>query len=76
MTTKDDVIAAVKENHMWINAFALVNPTDELALGIGRDVIAWLQNRENLLPKYVGENEALAELAELTPMLYMSINAS
>jgi len=84
MTTKDDVIKAVSENHIWINAFQLVNPTDELAQQIGYTVIRWLKQRDNLLSKYNGDlscesesiQETIQKMADLTPVLYMSVNAS
>lgn len=83
-TTKDQVIQAVEDNHIWVNAFLLINPTDDIAKDIGYTVIGWLKNRDNLLPKLLdaaGETdpevrESLESLAKLTPTLYMSVNAS
>jgi len=84
MTTKEQVLEAVEQNHIWINAFSLAEPTDEIARQIGYTVIRWLEDRESLLPKYNGDisggseavQEALDRMATLTPVLYMSVNAS
>ena len=84
MTTKEQVLEAVEQNHIWINAFSLAEPNDETARQIGYTVIRWLEERENLLPKYNGDiggeteavQEALDRMATLTPVLYMSVNAS
>ncbi len=82
-TTKDQLIEAVNQNHIWINAFELLNPSDDLAKTLGYCIIRWLKEEDNLLPRYTchsdmnDETMALAErLSELTPVLYMSVNAS
>jgi len=83
-TTESDVIKAVSDNHIWINAFSLINPSDETALSVGRSVIAMLQDKPRLLPKYTASaseldadgKRVMQKMAELTPMLYMSVNAS
>lgn len=31
-------------NIMWVNAFKLINPSDELCLEIGKDVVAFLKH--------------------------------
>lgn len=70
------VVDAVHDNHMWINAFFLINPTDELKMSIGEFVIDGLKNRDALLPSFYGESQAAQELAELSPQFYCRFNAS
>ena len=81
-TTKEQVIEMVESNSIWLNAFHCINPTDEFLIGIGRSVINMLSKRENLLPKYLDDraesetDTSILKLAELTPILYLSINKS
>ena len=74
---KNEIIKAVENNHLWINAFMLVNPSDELKKTIGSWVINSLRNKENLLPMLLSDdNEKITEIQKLTPVFYCSINAS
>jgi hypothetical protein len=74
---RDAVLKAVQDHHIWINAFTLINPTDETLRNIGRVIVEYLRDRANLLPAWHGEAEgAVGDLAKLTHMLYLSINAS
>ena len=86
ITTKDDVIRAVEENHIWINKGRLIGANDAIALDIGRTVIAMLNEKQNLLPSYnnlivdpdifEATKKICDELSELTPVLYLLVNAS
>lgn len=78
MTTKEQILEKVQQNHIWINAFTLIRPSDEVAKSIGYAIINMLKDKDNLLPAYYGEDasEKLEELAKLTPELYLRINAS
>ena len=72
------VLANVESNHLWINAFTLINPTEKTYADIGKMVVDMLQTRENLLPHFYGKDfdGEITELQKLTPVLYMSVNAS
>lgn len=65
-------------NHLWLNAFECIRPTDELKMKIGEWVLRKLNNKENLIPSdaITSDSEVSRELAELTPMLYLRINKS
>lgn len=84
MTTKNEVISAVEANTIWLNATKLINPTDKTLREIGETLVAMLQQKENLLPKYVVADEctseslktAMEDISKLTPVLYLSVNAS
>jgi hypothetical protein len=67
-----------KSNHMWISAFACINPTDELKTQIGAWVLKLLRDEDNLMPSesITSENKTVRELAELTPVLYLMVNKS
>jgi hypothetical protein len=74
---RDAVLKSVQEHHIWINAFTIIRPTDETLRNIGRVIVEYLQNRANLLPAWHGETEGeVGDMAKLTHMLYLSINAS
>lgn len=67
-----------KSNHLWVNAFLCVNPTTELKIQIGEWVLNNLKDKENLLPSssITSEDKTVRELAELTPVLYLSVTKS
>jgi len=75
---KEKVLKAANDNHIWVNAFSLIRPTEETYRNIGKAVVEMLQTKENLLPHYYGEDfdGAITDLQKLTPVLYMSVNAS
>lgn len=83
-TTAADVLRAVETNHIWLNAFRCVNPTPKFCEDLGREILEMLAHRENLLPKFSPNldkeaphvQEALNDMARLTPVLYLSINKS
>ena len=64
------ILKAVRENHIWLNAFACVRPTTEFKIELADAILAMLCDKDALLPA----GEGL--LGELTPMLYLSINKS
>ncbi len=70
-------LKAAEDNHIWINAFRLIRPSPEMYQEIGKMVVEMMKRRENLLPAYFGDPTGeITEMQKLTPMLYMSINAS
>lgn len=79
-TTSKDIVETVQTNHIWLNAFQCVNPTDEYLRDIGRSIIDMLSRKDNLLPSYLDDDpqtgSVLEELANITPVLYLSINKS
>ena len=60
------VAKMAKSNHIWLNAFACIKPTDEYLMQIGRMIIQKLEDDDCLL-----KNEDT-----LSRMLYLSINKS
>ena len=67
------VLKMVHANHIWLNALQCVRPTPKFCEGLGRQILAMLDEKENLLPK---NGEVGDEMAELTPCLYLYINKS
>lgn len=67
-----------QSNHMWLNALACIHPTQDLKIQIGEWVLKLLNDKENLLSSSGIEsaNKTIREVAELTPILYLSINKS
>lgn len=75
---REKVVHMACTNHIWINAFTLVRPTDETYRDIGKTVVDMLKQRENLLPSYYGAEVTgpLTEMQKMTPVLYMCVNQS
>lgn len=46
---ESDVVKAARENHMWLNAFRCVRPTEEFCAEVGRSIIEMLNDPENLI---------------------------
>ena len=38
----EDVLKSVKYNHIWLNAFSCINPTEEFKLQLANDILDWL----------------------------------
>lgn len=68
-----EIAGAAEANHIWINAFSLINPSDDMLMSIGRTVVEMLREKGNLLPARADHDD---KLARLTPTLYMSVNQS
>lgn len=41
-----DVLKAADENHIWLNAFGCINPTDDFLKDVGRSVLRMLDSAE------------------------------
>lgn len=78
--TKDEhdkaILHSVEKNHMWINAFSLIRPTEETKIAIGEWVIDQLKDSESLVPSFYGDDDVAQELGKLTPQFYCRFNAS
>lgn len=73
------VIKKCEDNHLWINkATYLFHPTDEQKIALANIILEKLQMKSTQIPSrgITDECEGMRDLAELTPMLYMSINWS
>lgn len=68
-----EIADAACANHVWLNAMSCIRPTDELKMQIGEQVLRWLDEKDNLLPSRADHE---SDLAQLTPVLYLSINKS
>jgi hypothetical protein len=83
-TTVGDILKAVEENHIWLNAFLCIKPTPEFCQEVGRLVLSMLDEKERLLPSYNADlsiysetgKKAVREISRLTPVLYLSVNKS
>jgi len=68
-----EIAGMASTNHIWLNAFTCIKPTDELKMQIGTLVLDWLNQKDNLIPSRADHE---CSLAKLTPVLYMSVNKS
>jgi len=75
---QEKVIQSVDENHIWLNAFSCIRPTDKFCADLGRQIISMLNNKENLLPSdgITSDNETIRDLSMMTMQLYVRINKS
>lgn len=86
VTTVEDVMEQLSSNHMWVNAFACINPNDELAKQIGYWVLEKLNDRTCAIPAPIKREDveqlspegrkALMGLNKLTPQVYLRFNKS
>lgn len=68
-----EIAGMAESNHIWINAFTLIRPSDETIMSIGRTVVEMLKQKENLIPARANHE---CKMAQLTPKLYLSVNQS
>lgn len=65
---RKDVIRTAKSNHIWLNGFSCIRPTDEFKLDLANSILAMLQQDENTIltnmsrPGYVFETVGQREL--------------
>ena len=80
ITELEDIADKCHGNHIWLNAFSCIDPSDEFCRDIGQTIIDKLNNKDRLLSGYVKPEDRdipeMLSLAELTPMLYIAINKS
>ena len=73
------VMKKVEDNHIWINkATYYFSPTDEHKIALANMILAKLSEKSTQIPSrgITDECKGIRELAELTPILYLSINWS
>lgn len=68
-----EIAEMAETNHIWLNAFQCIRPTPELYEQVGRTVLDWLNQKDNLLPSGADHE---SKMAALTPKLYLSVNKS
>jgi hypothetical protein len=73
------VMKKVEDNHIWINKTTYwFSPTDEQKIALANMILAKLAEKSTQIPSrgITDECKSIRELAELTPILYLSINWS
>jgi hypothetical protein len=72
------VIEKVEKNHIWLNKMNYLFATDEQKIALANIILDKLKCKTTQLPSHciADEDEGMRELAELTPILYLSINWS
>ena len=63
--TDAEIVEFAKGNHTWVNAFSLVNPSDEVLIELGRTLV-----------KRLKESTMCDDLSGTFPMTYIRVNAS
>jgi hypothetical protein len=71
---RENVLRSAENNHIWINGFSLIRPTEELEQSIGREVIRMLKDRDCTIPS------SLCATLDMDPSLHrelvLRVNAS
>ena len=73
------VIKMCEKNHIWLNKMTyFISPTVEQKIALADMILEKLNTKSCLLPSngITVDHEKVRELAELTPILYLSINWS
>lgn len=74
---KNKIIESVEQNHVNINSLLLVRPSEEDYIRMGKLIYSMLKNKDCQLPMlFDGDDDKVTRIQELTPVLYLSINAS
>lgn len=72
-----DVLRAAQANHIWLNAFACVLPTQDFKIQLADQILAMLNDKEALIHDHQDDkNKAMRALGKLTPQLIIRINKS
>jgi hypothetical protein len=73
------VMKKVEDNHIWLNkATYYFSPTDEQKIALANMILEKLKEKSTQIPArgITDDCKGIRELAELTPILYLSINWS
>ena len=75
---KDMVFHLSKINHIWLDAFSCVNPSDEFLKDVGRVVLERLNNKDWLISEIsiIDEMDATGELEIIESQLILRVNKS
>ena len=75
---KDMVYKQSEENHIWLNAFSCVSPSDEFLKGVGRMVLDKLNHKDCLIPGsgITSDIDVMRELSEMGQQLILRVNKS
>ena len=72
------IVENCEQNHIWLNKAVYLFPTDEAKIKLADMILAKLNHKSTQIPAsgITCETDVVRELAELTPMLYLSVNWS
>lgn len=74
---EQDVIKSSEKNHIWLNAFQCIRPTDDFKISLANQILSMMDRKENLIyPWQDSESYEMRELGKLTPELIVRINKS
>lgn len=76
---KADALRLANSNHMWINAFECIRPTDELRKAIGTWVLEKLADPECLIPSIdpdAPDDRPIHEIQRLCGGIILTFNKS
>lgn len=75
---KDLVYQQAEQNHIWLNAFSCINPSDQFLKEVGKMVIDKLKEKDCLIPSsgITSDLKPLREISEMTPVLILRVNKS
>ncbi|HRG77154.1 MAG TPA: hypothetical protein PLX69_21525 [Leptospiraceae bacterium] len=74
---KNKIIESVEQNHINMNSLLLVRPSEDDYIRIGKIIYDMLKTKDIQLPMlFDGDEDEVTRIQELTPVLYLSVNAS
>lgn len=75
---KEKLLESIQENHLWLNAFKCINPSDEFCARIGRSILERLDSPHYLLPSYHGDDDdaPISDMQSITKVMYIRVNKS
>lgn len=65
---------SAEKNHMWLNAFSCIHPTDEMKIQIGEWVLSRLKDPESCIQANHDDSDALRDLKQ--PEVILRFNKS
>ena len=72
------IVEKCEQNHIWLNKAVYLSPTNDAKIKLADMILAKLNHKSTQIPAsgITCETDTVRELAELTPMLYLSVNWS
>jgi hypothetical protein len=58
--TDAELVVEAKANHIWLNAFSCIRPSDEFLIDVGRSVLRMLEDSE------MGDSFGISQMVILT----------
>lgn len=68
-TYEEDVISKANDNHIWLNAFACIRPTDDFLMDVGRMILEQLNDPDSLITSRLHRKGELLEGLDMKELI-------